>query len=56
MQSPLPGFADYSNGLVRNACEQFAALHNTTTPEQRQHAVRVLKDYETDLRSLVSAP
>lgn len=56
MQSPIPGFADYSNSLVRSACEQFAALHNTTTPEQRQHAVRVLKDYEADLRSLVGAP
>jgi hypothetical protein len=54
MRSPLPGFADYSNALVRNACDQFAALHNTTTPEQRQHAVRVLKDYEADLRSLTS--
>ena len=39
---------------MRNACEQFAALHNTTTAEQRQHAVRVLKDYELDLRSLTA--
>ena len=52
MRSPLPGFAAYSDSLVRNACEQFAAVHNTTSAEQRQHAVRVLKDYETDLRSL----
>jgi Family of unknown function (DUF6279) len=56
MQSPLPGFAEYSNTLIRSGCEQFAAVHNTTTPEQRAHAVRVLKDYESDLRSLVSAP
>jgi hypothetical protein len=54
MQSPLPGFAAYSDHLVRNACEQFAAVHNTTTAEQRQHAVRVLKDYELDLRSLTA--
>ena len=52
MQSPIPGFASYSDSLVRNACEQFAAVHNTTSLEQRAHAVRVLKDYETDLRSL----
>jgi aryl-alcohol dehydrogenase-like predicted oxidoreductase len=54
MQSPLPGFASYSDSLVRNGCEQFAALHNVTTPEQRAHAVRVLKDYETDLRALTA--
>ncbi|MFP8779508.1 DUF6279 family lipoprotein [Hydrogenophaga sp. RWCD_12] len=55
MQSPIPGFAAYSDGLVRNGCEQFAAIHNTTTPEQRTHAVQVLKGYETDLRA-VAAP
>jgi hypothetical protein len=54
MQSPTPGFPAYSDALVRSGCEQFAALHNTTTAEQRAHAVRVLKDYETDLRSLTA--
>ena len=54
MQSPIPGFASYSDSLVRNGCEQFAAVHNATTPEQRAHAVRVLKDYETDLRALTA--
>jgi hypothetical protein len=53
MQSPLPGFAEYSSTLIRSGCEQFATLHNTTSPEQRAHAVRVLKDYEADLRALV---
>lgn len=38
--------------VVRHGCEMFAALHNRTSPEQRAHAERVLKDYETDLRSL----
>lgn len=54
MQSPTPGFPAYSDALVRSGCEQFAALHNTTTAEQRAHAVRVLKDYETDLRALTA--
>ena len=54
MQSPTPGFPAYGDALVRSGCEQFAALHNTTTAEQRAHAVRVLKDYETDLRALVA--
>lgn len=55
MQSPIPGFPAYSDALVRNGCEQFAAIHNSTTPEQRAHAVQVLKGYETDLRA-VAAP
>ena len=54
MQSPIPGFASYSDSLVRNGCEQFAAVHNSTSPEQRAHALRVLKDYETDLRALTA--
>jgi hypothetical protein len=52
MVSPVPGFASYSESLVRNGCEQFAAFHNTTSAEQRAHAVRVLRDYESDLRTL----
>lgn len=56
MQSPVPGAAAYNEALVRNGCEQWSAVHNTTTPEQRTHAVRVLKDYETDLRALVTEP
>jgi Family of unknown function (DUF6279) len=54
MLSPIPGFAAYSDSLVRSGCEQFAAVHNTTSPEQRAHAVQVLKDYEADLRSLIA--
>jgi len=56
MRSPTPGFPAYSDALVRAGCEQFAALHNTTSPEQRAHAQRVLKGYETDLRALTAEP
>jgi hypothetical protein len=51
-QSPEPGYNAYSQALVRQGCAQFATLHNATTPEQRANAVRVLKDYEGDLRTL----
>lgn len=51
-QSPTPGYRTYSQELVRQGCAQFAQLHNTTTPGQRANAVRVLKDYEDDLRVL----
>lgn len=51
-QSPAPGYNAYSRELVRQGCAQFAQLHNSTTPEQRANAVRVLKGYEDDLRVL----
>lgn len=51
-QSPTPGYKTYSDELIRKGCAQFAQLHNSTSPEQRAHAVQVLKDYENDLRVL----
>ena len=50
--SPTPGYAAYAQQLTRDGCAQLAALHRTTTPEQRAHAVRTLKGYEQDLRAL----
>ncbi len=52
VQSATPGYKAYADELVRVGCAQFAQLHNATTPEQRAHAVRVLKGYENDLRVL----
>ena len=51
-RSPTPGYNDYQRELVRQGCAQFARLHNSTTPEQRANAVRVLKGYEDDFRVL----
>lgn len=51
-QSPAPGYDAYNQELVRQGCAQFAMLHNSTTPEQRANAARVLKGYEDDLRVL----
>jgi hypothetical protein len=51
--SPTPGYKDYQDRLVRHNCELFARLHNSTTPQQRAHALGVLKDYEADLRGLL---
>jgi hypothetical protein len=51
-QSPTPGYDAYNQELVRQGCIQFAMLHNSTTPEQRTNAARVLKGYEDDLRTL----
>jgi hypothetical protein len=39
--------------LEKQACENFAQFHNSTTASQRQKAQRQLKSYETDLRDLI---
>lgn len=51
-RSPVPGYAAYNEELIRQGCAQFATLHNSTTAEQRANAVRALKVYEDDLRTL----
>jgi len=51
-QSPRPAYAAHSQALVRHGCAQFAALHNSTTSEQRERAVRTLRAYEEDLLAL----
>ncbi len=52
--SPTPGYPAYGAALVKDGCTQFATLHNSTSPEQRKHAVGVLKGYEGDMRALVA--
>ena len=52
--SPTPGYPAYSAALVKDGCTQFATLHNSTSPEQRKHAVGVLKGYEEDVRALAA--
>ncbi|MGE0098956.1 MAG: DUF6279 family lipoprotein [Hydrogenophaga sp.] len=51
-RSPTPGYDAYQRELVRQGCVQFSRLHNSTSSEQRAHAVRVLKGYEDDFRVL----
>lgn len=53
-QSPTPGYSAYSQSTVQHGCAQLAALHNSTTAEQRAHAVGVLKGYEDDVRALAA--
>lgn len=51
-QSPTPGYDAYSQALVQQGCIQIAALHNSSTGEQRASAVATLQGYESDLRTL----
>jgi hypothetical protein len=45
-------YRSYQAKLNRQNCANVAALHNSTTPEQRNKAVQALRGYEDDLRSL----
>lgn len=52
LDSPTPGWNAYSATLTREGCEQFAALHNSTTPAQRERAAQTLAGYERELLTL----
>jgi Family of unknown function (DUF6279) len=51
-RSPTPGYQAYADKFTQESCNAFSALHNSTTPEQRQRAIRRLAAYERDAREL----
>jgi hypothetical protein len=53
VQSPRADYRTYASTLMLSNCGLLAGLHNSTTPEQRQHAAAKLKGWEDDLRALV---
>jgi hypothetical protein len=52
--SPDPKYRDYSQKTRMQACQTFADLHNSMSPEQRLTALRKLQNYESDLRALAA--
>ena len=50
--SPDAVYRKYQDQAIEDACVNFAELHNTTTPEQRQKAVNVLAGYAQDFQAL----
>jgi hypothetical protein len=55
MQSPDPAYRPYQKALVEEGCQVFAAVHEATTPAQREQAARRLRAYQRDLRELSGA-
>ena len=53
IHTPDASYAAYLKRRKQTNCEAASKLHNITTGEQRNKAVRVLKDYEDDVRSLM---
>lgn len=54
LQSPDAGYRAYQQALIDEGCRIFAAVHEVTTPAQREQAVRRLRSYQRDLRELAS--
>ena len=54
MNSPDPIYRNQQNKLLQENCRTYAALHNSTTANQRSRALETLKGYETDLRALMA--
>lgn len=50
--APDPAYRTWQEGLVQEGCRIFAAVHASTTPAQREQAVRRLRAYQRDLREL----
>lgn len=55
LQSPDPAYRAYQQAQQDEGCRIVAAVHESTTPAQRQQAVQRLRDYQRDLRELAAA-
>ena len=53
-KSPDLVYRAYSEKMVKESCDSFAAIHATTSAEQRANAVITLKSYEADMRILAA--
>jgi len=56
ISSPDPAYRSYAERAISDSCRNFALLHNSTTPEQRDRAARRLGAYERDARELAQRP
>jgi len=51
-RSPDPAYRAWQAELVQESCRTLAAVHDSTTPAQRDQAARRLRAYQRDLREL----
>jgi hypothetical protein len=54
INSPDPAYLAYQDALTQEGCTYVAALHQSTTQQQRESAVRRLRSYERDVSELVA--
>ena len=53
-KSPDTLFQQYMARFTAQSCAAVAAMHNSTTPTQRQRLAQTLKDYEADVQTLIA--
>ncbi len=56
LQSPDAKYRAYQETLIQEGCRNVTIVHNSTTPQQRQNAVRRLRAYQRDLEELSAQP
>lgn len=54
LNSPDPTYRRYQDKLMRDTCQTFAALHNSTSAVQRAKAVQTLMTYAQDFKILAA--
>ena len=54
LRSPRPDYRAYQQRLTQENCALAAAMHNVTTPAQRQYARSKLKSWEEDVRLIAA--
>lgn len=54
-KAPDPAYRAYQETLLQEGCATFAAVHQSTSPAQREQAARRLRAYQRDLRDLMAA-
>jgi hypothetical protein len=54
LESPDPAFRSYVDTMRQETCRIAAAVHNTTTTSQRDHAARRLRAWQRDLAELAA--
>ena len=54
MTSPDAAYRAYAENLALEGCRAIAELHDSTSPAQRQKALRVLQGYAQDFRALAA--
>lgn len=52
---PDAAYRAWRDALIQESCRTFAAVHQATTPAQREQAARRLRAYQRDLRELALA-
>lgn len=55
-RSPDPAYRAWQEGIVQENCRTLAAVHEASSPAQREQAVRRLRAYQRDFRELSGNP